>query len=67
MAALARHLARHCFLSSPSCRKTAELWKALGAPGTPGEQRLGALATLDAAGWQVTKPAPLFPKDAPAS
>ena len=67
MAALARHLARHCVLLHPFMPgKTMELWRALGAPGTPGEQRFTALPELDANGWKVTKPAPLFPKEAPA-
>src|SRR5690606_14868278 len=67
MAALARHLARHCVLLFPFMPgKTTELWKALGAPGSPGDQRFDALASLVASGWHVTKPAPLFPKEAPA-
>ena len=64
MASLARHLARHCVLLYPFMpAKTLELWQALGAPGTLAEQRFDTLAALDAAGWRVTKPAPLFPKD----
>ncbi|MBK8646563.1 MAG: class I tRNA ligase family protein [Gemmatimonadetes bacterium] len=36
MAALARHLARHCVLLHPFMPvKTLELWRALGAPGNP--------------------------------
>lgn len=68
MAALARHLARHCVLLFPFMPgKTSALWQALGAPGTLGDQRFDALGTLDAGGWRVTKPAPLFPKEVPAT
>ena len=68
MAALARHLARHCVLLSPFMpEKTLELWRALGAPGNPAEQRFERLDALDSVGWHVTKPSPLFPKETPAS
>ena len=66
MAALARHLARHCVLLHPYMpTKVDELWRALGAPGSASEQRHAGLASLDGAGWKVTKPAPLFPKEPP--
>jgi hypothetical protein len=35
------------------------------APGNPADVRFTALPELDANGWRVVKPAPLFPKDAP--
>ncbi|MEO7964180.1 MAG: methionine--tRNA ligase, partial [Gemmatimonadaceae bacterium] len=65
MAALVRHLARHCVLLFPFMpEKTAALWQALGAPGELSAQRHENLRTVDASGWRVTKPAPLFPKEA---
>jgi len=68
MSALARHLARHCVLLYPYMpAKATELWRALGAPGYPEEQRFADLSQLDAAGWKVSKPSPLFPKEAPRS
>ncbi len=66
MAALARHLARQCVLLHPYMpAKTDALWQALGAPGVPSDQRFAELSTLDAAGWKVRKPPPLFPKAPP--
>ncbi|MEO6445199.1 MAG: class I tRNA ligase family protein [Gemmatimonadaceae bacterium] len=67
MAALARHLARHCVLLYPFMPSKSEaLWAALGAPGELSEQRYGGVHDLDCAGWHVTKPAPLFTKESPA-
>lgn len=66
MSALARHLARHCVLLYPFMpTKTEELWRALGAPGELSARRFADLGSLEAAGWRVTKPAPLFPKETP--
>ena len=65
MAALVRHLARHCVLLFPFMPgKAAELWQALGGPGALEDQRFDTLRALDASGWRVHKPAPLFPKEA---
>ncbi len=67
LAALSRHLARHCVVLFPFMpTKAAELWSALGAPGTVDEQRFAELASLSAGGWKVTKGAAMFPKDTPA-
>ena len=63
MGALARHLARQCVALAPFMPgKAAELWKALGAPSPLGDQRFDGLASLDAAGWTVSKGNPMFPK-----
>ena len=42
--------------------KSEELWKSLGAPGSPGDTRFNGLERLDPAGWKVVKGPPLFPK-----
>jgi hypothetical protein len=42
--------------------KSDELWKSLGAPGSPGEMRISALERLDPTGWKVEKGPSLFPK-----
>lgn len=66
LGALVRHLARQALLLAPYMpQKTAQLWQSLGAPGDVHAQRFASLATLDAAGWRVTRGEPLFPKDAP--
>ncbi|MBC7897821.1 MAG: methionine--tRNA ligase [Cytophagaceae bacterium] len=63
MAALCRHLARHCIVLFPFMPgKAAELWAALGAPMPLADQRFDQLASLDCAGWKVSKGAGLFPK-----
>ncbi len=69
LASLVRQLARqavHLFPFVPE--KSLELWRALGAPGSPADQRFENLASLSTDGWRVTKIEPLFPKrDAPAA
>jgi methionyl-tRNA synthetase len=68
MAALIRHLARHAVMLSPFMpQKCQELWHQLGAPGSVLDQRADALTRYDVTGWRVTKGAPLFPKDQPAT
>ena len=63
LGSLARSLARQCVLLFPFVpTKAQELWTQLGAPGRVEDQRLDALASLDAKEWRVTKGAPLFPK-----
>lgn len=63
MAALARHLARQCVAVAPFMpTKAAELWAALGAPSSLGDQRFADLAALDCTGWRVSKGAAMFPK-----
>ncbi len=65
LGALARQLARLAVLVAPYMpTKAAELWTQLGGPETVDRQRFAGLATLDPAGWRVTKGAPLFPKPA---
>lgn len=64
MAALVRHLARHAVLLAPFMPAKAQaLWEQLGAPGTVISQRADRLQAIDASGWNVTKGAPLFPKE----
>ncbi|HET9776927.1 MAG TPA: hypothetical protein VFP77_10205, partial [Gemmatimonadaceae bacterium] len=46
--------------------KAEELWKALGAPDSPGELDFSGLDELDPTGWKVQKGAALFPKAEPA-
>ncbi|HJU75992.1 MAG TPA: methionine--tRNA ligase [Gemmatimonadaceae bacterium] len=68
LGSLVRHLARHCVLLAPYMpSKAAELWSQLGGPGDLHAQRFASLASLDPAGWSVTKGDPLFPKEAPAA
>jgi hypothetical protein len=42
--------------------KAAELWKSLGAPGSPNDLRFEDLQKLDPTGWKVVKGSSLFPK-----
>ncbi len=65
LASLARQLVRQCVHIAPfTPSKAEELWLRLGGPGSVHEQRFDGLASLDPAGWRVTKGAPLFPKEA---
>jgi hypothetical protein len=45
--------------------KSEELWRSLGAPGSPGELSFSALERLDPTGWKVEKGPSLFPKAEP--
>jgi methionyl-tRNA synthetase len=66
MAALCRHLARHCVALFPFMPgKAEELWRALGAVSPLPDQRFDSLASLDCTGWKVSKGSPLFPKEQP--
>jgi methionyl-tRNA synthetase len=70
LSSLVRQLARQAVCLVPFMpSKAEELWQQLGGPGRAADQRFDGLASLDAAGWRVSKGAPLFPKDqaAPAS
>ena len=42
--------------------KSEELWKSLGAPGSPGKMRFSELKRLDPSGWKVQKGLSLFPR-----
>ena len=56
-------LARAAVLLWPVIPLTAErLWATLGGPGRPRDQRIDSLDQLRAAGWCVTRAAPLFPR-----
>ncbi len=69
LATLARQLARQAVYLAPVMPgKAEELWRALGAPGTAGATSFSAAATLDSAGWRVSKGEGLFPRpEAPKS
>jgi methionyl-tRNA synthetase len=67
LATLVRQLARQAFYLYPFMpNKAGELWKSLGAPGSPGEMRFNRLDNLDPTGWKVNKGPSLFPKAQPA-
>jgi len=58
-----RQLARQAFYLWPFMpSKADELWKSLGAPGSPGEMKFSDVERLDPTGWGVTKGPSLFPK-----
>ena len=64
LGSLARQLVRQAVHAAPFMpEKAAELWAQLGAPGSVHDQRFTSLSDLDPAGWQVTKVAPLFPRE----
>jgi len=58
-----RQLTRHAVYLWPFMPgKSEELWKSLGAPGSPGKTKFSGLARLDPTGWKVEKGPSLFPK-----
>jgi len=60
---LVRTVARLAVLAAPFVpAKAQEMWTALGADRALAQLRLADLAALGVAGWEVSKPAPLFPK-----
>jgi methionyl-tRNA synthetase len=64
LSALIRQLARFAVALYPFMpRKSEELWRQLGAPGSLGAQRFAGVMAIDPAGWRVVKGAPLFPKE----
>jgi methionyl-tRNA synthetase len=69
LASLVRQLARQSVYLWPFMpNKSEELWKSLGAPGSPGEMRFSTLDRLDPSGCKVSNGPSLFPKaDAVAS
>lgn len=68
LATLARKLAIQTVLLAPFMpEKARAVWEQLGAPGEVATQRFDALSSLDPTGWRVTKGAPLFPREAPAT
>jgi methionyl-tRNA synthetase len=63
LATVVRQLARQAVYLWPFMPgKSEELWKSLGAPGSPGELRFSALERVDPTGWKVEKGPSLFPK-----
>jgi len=63
LASLVRQLARQALYLWPFMPwKSEELWRALGAPGSPLEMGFEGVKTLDPTGWRVKKGASLFPK-----
>jgi methionyl-tRNA synthetase len=68
LATLVRQLVRQAFYLWPFMpNKAEELWKSLGAPGSPGEMRFSGLDRVDPTGWKVAKGPSLFPKAETAS
>jgi len=60
---LVRTIARLAVLAAPCLpAKAQEMWNALGADRPLTSVRLGDLASLSVAGWNVSKPPLLFPK-----
>jgi methionyl-tRNA synthetase len=63
LATLVRQLARQAVYIWPfTPRKSEELWKSLGARGSPEEMRFNRIEKLDPTGWKVQKGPSLFPK-----
>jgi methionyl-tRNA synthetase len=63
LASLVRQLTRQAVYLWPFMPgKSEELWKSLGAPGSPAEIGFNRLEKLDPTGWKVQKGASLFPK-----
>ena len=66
LASLVRQLARQAVYLWPFMpAKSAELWKSLGASGSPGEMKFAGIQRLDPMGWKVEKGPSLFPKAEP--
>ncbi len=63
LASLVRQLARQAVYLWPFMpAKSAEMWTALGAPGTPLETAFEGIRKIDPTGWRVGKGLRLFPK-----
>ena len=63
LATVVRQLARQAVYLFPFMPgKSEELWKSLGAPGSPGEVRFSSVERVDPTGWKVEKGPSLFPK-----
>jgi methionyl-tRNA synthetase len=68
LASLVRQLARQAAYLWPFIpRKAEELWKSLGAPGSPAKIGFAGLEKLDPTGWKVSKGDSLFPRAEPTS
>jgi methionyl-tRNA synthetase len=66
LASLVRQLARQAVYLWPFMpRKADELWKSLGAPGSPGKIGFAALEKIDPTNWNVAKSDALFPRSEP--
>jgi methionyl-tRNA synthetase len=63
LATLIRQLTRQAVYLWPfTPGKSEELWKSLGAPGSPGTLGFSRLKELNPSGWRVVKSSSLFPK-----
>jgi methionyl-tRNA synthetase len=63
LATLMRQLTRQAIYLWPFMPgKSEELWKSLGAPGSPDKTKFEGLKRLDPTGWKVEKGPSLFPK-----
>jgi methionyl-tRNA synthetase len=66
LASLVRQLARQAVYLWPFIPwKADELWRSLGAPGSPSDVKFAGLDRLDPTGWKVAKGLNLFPKAEP--
>ena len=64
LGSLARELMQQCAYLAPFMPNKCEtLWSMLGAPGSVHDVTVDSLASLDPAGWKVSKSEPLFPKE----
>lgn len=64
LASLVRQLTRQAVYLWPFMpKKTEELWRSLGAPGSPDAVGFAGLSTLDVGGWKVAPGQTLFPKE----
>ncbi|HUQ98502.1 MAG TPA: class I tRNA ligase family protein [Gemmatimonadaceae bacterium] len=68
LASLVRQLARQAVYLWPFIpKKSEELWKSLGAPGTPLQMKFTGVDKVDPVGWKVAKGTSLFPKAEPST
>jgi methionyl-tRNA synthetase len=64
LASLVRQLARQAVYLWPFMpAKSEELWRSLGAKGSPTETRFSGLQGIDPTGWKIQKGPSLFPKE----
>jgi methionyl-tRNA synthetase len=68
LASLVRQLARQAVYLWPFMpAKSDELWRSLGAPGSPLQMKFAGVDRIDPLGWKVSKGPSLFPKAEPTT